>query len=136
MAHATEPPPPPFIDEIGLDVPRARDEVWPAVDRAATALCRPRRTVIDGLLGTTDPGGFRVHRRDPPECIELRGSHRFSRYRLELLLQDSGPSGTTLSARSYGSFSGIHGRLYRLAVIGTGLHVVATRRLLQRMVRE
>ena len=41
-----------------------------------------------------------------------------------------------LRARSYGEFPGLHGRAYRVAVIGTRGHVLATRHLLKAVRRQ
>ena len=126
----------PFIDEHSVVVPHTRAEVWASVERAATqSLSRRDRNLVDVLWGTTSPGGFRVHLREPQDRITLDGSHRFSRYRLVLVLHDAGDAGTRLSALTYAAFDGAHGHLYRFIVISSRLHVVATRALLRRIAR-
>lgn len=65
----------------------------------------------------------------PPRRLALVGRHRFSRYSLVFELDPRGRH-TVLRALTYARFPGPHGAVYRLLVIGTRLHVVATRRLL------
>jgi hypothetical protein len=81
------------------------------------------------LLQASPSSGFGVVSRVPRERVELRGRHRFSRYRLVFTLSGSGP--TTLRATTYAAFPGPHGAAYRLLVIRSRLHVVATRRMLE-----
>ena len=59
----------------------------------------------------------------------LSGRHRFSRYALVLEIDPSGEQ-TVLRARTFAAFPGPHGRVYRLLVISSRAHVVATRRIL------
>jgi hypothetical protein len=120
----------PFIDEhaIELDVPRA--EAWQAVSRQAESMRHSVPGPAGKLLGAEPKGGFEIGASEPPEQLELVGRHRFSRYRLAFVLDDSERGGTRVSARTFAEFPGIHGRTYRALVIGTGLHVVATRRIL------
>jgi hypothetical protein len=69
--------------------------------------------------------------------VVLAGRHRFSRYELTLLIEsEAGGSRSTLRAQTNAAFPGLHGRLYRLAVIGTRAHVVATRGILQTFKRR
>ena len=88
-----------------------------------------RSRIFAWLLGPRQPAGFGVAVLGAGERVELVGRHRFSRYRLVFSLPDAaGP--TTLSATTYAAFPGPHGAAYRLLVIRTRLHVVATRRML------
>ncbi|OWY63064.1 hypothetical protein B7486_55080, partial [cyanobacterium TDX16] len=77
-----------------------------------------------------------VERREPERMV-LEGRHRFSCYRLAFEL-DAGPDEgtTTLRAVSHAAFPGLHGRAYRVAVISTGLHVLATQRILEAVRRR
>jgi hypothetical protein len=122
----------PFIDEHALDVRAARDEVWSRLERFA------QRSLLSGggpfhrLLGTQPRPGFEVASSLPGERLELAGRHRFSRYALEFSLRDGDAPGVTrLAARSFAEFPGLHGRAYRVLVIGTRLHVLATRGMLR-----
>jgi hypothetical protein len=69
-----------------------------------------------------------VAEAEPGRRLALRGRHRFSRYELTFVLADG-----ELRAQTRAAFPGIHGRLYRAAVIGTGGHRILTRRLLRRI---
>ena len=90
--------------------------------------CRPRRE------GPIDLGGEPQRRRTvdeaPDEQLRLAGRHRFSRYQLVFGLSDDA-DGTLLSARTYADFPGLHGRVYRALVIGSGAHVLAVRHMLR-----
>lgn len=92
--------------------------------------CEPASgtATFEGRVGDALPG-FRVVKADA-RMLALEGRHRFSRYRLTLL-QDGG----LLRARTDADFPGLHGRLYRAAVIGSGAHRILTRRLLRRAAR-
>lgn len=87
------------------------------------------------VVGSTIPG-FAVADLDPPTTLVLRGRHRFSRYELRFLLVPVDPGQTEVHARSSAVFPGVHGRLYRAVVIGTGAHRVAVRRLLAQVARR
>ena len=122
----------PFVDEhtILISVPRAR--VWTALERhRLTAVRLTEGGLPAKILGTSPPAGFEVAQSSPPERLILAGRHRFSRYRLVLTLTDTGHGETRLSARTYATFPGARGRVYRALVIGTRLHVLATRRILR-----
>jgi hypothetical protein len=84
----------------------------------------------DGVLevGMTVPG-FEVVEVDAPRRLLLAGRHRFARYSLELDVRPAdGGAACRLTSRAL--FPGPLGRLYRTAVLGSGGHVVAVRRLL------
>ncbi len=65
----------------------------------------------------------------------LSGRHRFSRYALVFELEPTGEH-TVLKALTYAVFPGVHGRVYRLLVISSRAHVVATRRMLASVSRR
>ena len=136
---------PPYIDEHAADVGAAPPErVWGALvgvlrrqlgggEQIARALgCEQteRSPAFDGSPGQTLPG-FRVVAAEPGRRLVLEGRHRFSRYELTFLL-DPG----RLRAQTRAEFPGALGRLYRAAVIGTGGHRIATRRLLRQVARR
>ncbi len=79
--------------------------------------------------------GFRVTCAVPGRRLVLDGRHRFSRYRLDLTVDRAGAE-LMLRARSYATFPGLHGAAYRALVIGSGGHVVAVRRMLERIARR
>jgi hypothetical protein len=67
---------------------------------------------------------------EPGRRLALRGQHRFARYALTFLIE-----GDRLIARSEAAFPGIHGRLYRALLMGTGGHQIVTRGLLRQVAR-
>lgn len=123
----------PFVDEHRVTIEAPRDVVWPRlrtyVDRMLAA---NRHGLLTRLLGAEPSAGFAVSEEVPGERVVLAGRHRFSRYALVLELDPSGEQ-TVLRARTFARFPGPHGRAYRLLVISSHAHVVATRRLLASM---
>ena len=87
-------------------------------------------SLLTRVLGCSPRSGFGVASRVEGERLELAGRHRFSRYRLVFDLTEAASGGTRLSATTYAAFPGPHGTAYRLLVIGSRLHVLATRRML------
>lgn len=130
-------PPLPYVDEHVEVVAAPRSTVWRALEEYADSrLARGVGRVGSLLLGTEPRGGFAVRERTPGERLVVGGRHRFSRYRLEFVLADA-PGGTTsLSALSFAEFPGPHGAAYRVLVIRSGLHVVATTRMLRQVGRR
>jgi len=140
----------PYVDEHEVVVAAAPGTVWTALLRtlasafgdppaqlaARTLGCRPAATA-----GWDRPGvgstvtGFRVETAEPPALLVVAGRHRFSRYGIVLRLQEM-PEGTRLRAETRAAFPGPHGALYRLAVVGSGGHVLAVRRLLRQVARS
>jgi len=92
-------------------------------------------SLLARLLGTDPPAGFAVAEELPDRLIRLTGRHRFSSYQLVFELDDV-PGGTVLRARTYAEFPGLHGRVYRAAVIGSRGHVLATRHILRSVRRR
>ena len=130
----------PFLDEHQVLVPAPADVVWRCLARQlhptrpgeAFALlvgAEPRRATGRRFdEGATLPG-FAVAEAVPGQFVRLTGRHHFSRYALVFSLAAQ-PGGTVLSARSYAQFPGLHGRVYRRLVIGSGAHrVLLTRQL-------
>ncbi|QMW65502.1 hypothetical protein H4N58_15050 [Mumia sp. ZJ1417] len=127
----------PYIDEHARVVAAPRSVVWAALEQYATHdLAEAASPLISRILGTDPPGGFDVDERIPGERLALTGRHHFSRYRLVFALEDAAGGATRLSARSYAAFPGPHGAAYRLLVIGTRFHVVATTRMLRTVRRR
>ncbi len=79
-------------------------------------------------VASTVPG-FRVVAAEEPRLLVVAGRHRFSRYGIVVRLA-AVDGGTRVRMESRAAFPGLHGRLYRLAVVGSGGHVVAVRRML------
>lgn len=104
---------------------------------AARALGCAESAPIDRPLaeGSTIPG-FRVVTFTPPTRLVLVGEDRFSRYRLGFSLEPAATGWTSLSASTSAAFPGLHGRLFRTLVVGSGGHALVTRRLLKSVGRE
>ena len=134
----------PRIDEHAVEVAAPPEVTWAAVPVALHAtFAAPAARSVARVLGcdpaTTSgwarpgPGatvpGFRVITADRPRLLVLAGRHRFSRYGVVVRLDPAG-GGTRVRLESRAAFPGPHGTLYRLAVVGTGGHVVAVCRLL------
>lgn len=125
----------PYVDEHAIEVGAPRATTWTALDEVVARMLRTaERSPVGALLGTDPRAGFAITQRAAPERLVLHGRHRFSRYALTFDLEDS-DGGTRVRATTRAAFPGARGRIYRVLVIGTHLHVLATRRIL-RDVRE
>jgi hypothetical protein len=137
----------PFVDEHSLEIDAPPERVWDA----AVAISRGAFGTSGGglfarVVGCEDtevqgePGaegstivGFHVETSRPPRELGLAGRHRFSEYRLTFLVDRLDDGCSRVRAQTHARFPGLHGRLYRAAVIGSGAHVRVTRRLLARI---
>ena len=135
----------PHVDEHSLTVDAGRDATWKALLRvvegtvAGAGAARGARilgcadTAASGprplAEGSTLPG-FHVATAAPPAELALGGSHRFSDYALIFRLEDLGGDRTRVRAETRAEFPGFKGSVYRGLVIGTRMHVLATRRIL------
>ncbi|MDR7384421.1 SRPBCC family protein [Promicromonospora iranensis] len=79
--------------------------------------------------------GFRVATADPPSRLVLDGVHRFSVYTLTFRLVPT-DAGTRLEAHTDATFPGALGALYRLLVIESRIHKLATRTIVTRIRRQ
>ncbi|MBF6207187.1 hypothetical protein IU483_24300 [Streptomyces gardneri] len=113
-----------YIDEHARSVEANRDRAWKAVVKV---VCK------DPHDPAAAPTGFVLDSAEEPRRLALRGQHWFSKYALIFELDEEGPSRTRVRARSYGDFPGLHGRIYRALVIGTGCHQVVVRQMLRRI---
>ena len=140
----------PHVDEHCADVAAPPAETWAAVlavlratfgSPRSGAIARALGCEPSGTSGWDRPGvgstlpGFRVVTAQPPGRLVVAGSHRFSRYGLVVRIEGT-PAGARVCAETRAAFPGPHGALYRLAVIGSGGHVVAVRRILRAVARS
>ncbi|WP_063020915.1 hypothetical protein [Nocardia niwae] len=112
-----------YIDEHARSIDANRDRAWKAV----------LKVVCHDPHEPTAPTGFAFESVVEPSRLALRGQHWFSKYALIFELDEQGPSRTRVRARSYGDFPGLHGRIYRALVVGTGGHRLVVRRMLRRI---
>ena len=127
----------PYVDQHAVTIAAPRATVWAALEGyVADTLGAKRMPLLGRMLGTDPPSGFGVAQREPERRLALAGRHRFSRYRLVFELSDGPGEGTVLRALTYAVFPGAHGFVYRTLVIGTRLHVLATRGILHAVRRR
>lgn len=110
-----------YIDENATDVAAGRDRTWDALQRV---VCKGPDSA---------PVGFALESAVAPERLALRGRHWFSEYAFVFELEEAGPGRTRLHAKSWADFPGLHGKIYRALVIGTGGHRVVVKGLLRRV---
>jgi hypothetical protein len=113
----------PYIDEHAISIPADRDATWRGLLKV---MCRDPRDP------TTVPPGFVLDEAIPGERLALKGRHPFSIYRLIFELAETS-TGTEVRAITRAAFPGLHGRVYRALVIGSGAHKVVVRRMLRRI---
>ena len=140
-----------FIDRLGIEVEADPDTTWSALVEVLVGSLESRASHLavrvlgsDELVasgprplvsGSTLPG-FRVVEAIEPRTLVLDGSHRFARNEMAFSLSGIGPDLTELAVVTRAEFPGPIGSIYRALVIGSGGHVVATRRLLKAVGRE
>jgi Protein of unknown function (DUF2867) len=120
----------PYIDEHAITVDAERADTWSALLRV---MCR------DPGDPSTVPTGFVLDEARPPVRFALTGRHPFAVYRwvfeLDPLVGAEPAGRTRVRAASWAAFPGVHGKIYRALVIGTGGHRVAVRWTLKRIAR-
>jgi hypothetical protein len=117
----------PYIDEHAISVDASRGATWSAL---LSVLCR------NPSDPATVPPGFAMDEATPPARFVLKGRHPFSVYRWGFELDDEGPLHTRLRSQTWAAFPGLHGKVYRALVIGTGLHRIVVRLMLRRIAAE
>jgi hypothetical protein len=135
----------PYIDEHALVVEAAREATWTALARVVEgtvgAGAAPRVALILGCADTAAAGprplaegstlpGFHVAAAERPAELVLAGGHRFSDYALIFRLEEAGEGRTRIRAETRAEFPRLKGAIYKGLVIGTRMHVLATRRIL------
>ncbi len=127
----------PYVDQHALAIDAPRGVVWAALERyVAESIGAGNLPLLGRLLGTEPRGGFAVIERAHAQRIVLGGRHRFARYRLIFELDAAPGGGTVLRALTYAAFPGVRGSIYRALVIGTRMHVLATRGMLHAVRRR
>jgi hypothetical protein len=135
----------PHVDEHALVVDVGPDVTWTAllrvVEGTVSAGAAPRFARILGCADTAAAGprpldvgsalpGFHIAVAERPAELALAGSHRFSDYALIFRLDELGDGRTRVRAETRAEFPHFKGAVYRALVIGTRMHVLATRRIL------
>lgn len=140
-------PPLPHVDEHALTIAADRTAVWSAVERVVD---RAAPSWFPRLLGCDDAApsgprplaegsgvpGFHVVTADHPSRLVLAGRHRYSDYELAFRIDDLGEGRSRLRAETRAIFPGGLGVVYRMLLMGTGAHVLATRRMLAHVARR
>ena len=117
----------PYIDEHAITVGANREETWSALWRV---MCR------DPHDPSTVPIGFVLDEARRPRRFALRGRHPFAVYRWVFELDDEPAHRTRLRALTWADFPGIHVKIYRALVIGTGAHRIMVRRMLKHVAAQ
>jgi hypothetical protein len=135
----------PHIDEHALVVEAGREATWTAllrvVEGTVSATGASRFARIVGCADTEAAGprplavgsavpGFHVAAATEPDELALAGSHRFSDYALIFRLEELDGGRTRVRAETRAEFPYLKGAVYKGLVIGTRMHVLATRRIL------
>ena len=141
----------PFVDEHTVVIDAPAEAVWENLVRQVSGLfaggLAPRYARAVGCDDQTVGGprplaegssvpGFHVEVLTPPSELVLAGGHRFSTYVLRFRVEPISATQSRLRAETRAAFPGVAGGLYRLAVIGTGGHKVAVRKILTRVNRS
>jgi hypothetical protein len=141
----------PHVDEHVVEVEAGSEVAWKALSRVVeSSVSTGVAPLFARLLGCSDvlatgprplaPGstvpGFHVESARTPTELALAGRHRFSAYALIFRLEEIGGNRTRIRAETRAEFPGARGTVYRALVIGTGLHVLATHRILAAAKRD
>jgi hypothetical protein len=135
----------PYVDEHSLVIEASREATWKAllhvVEGSVSSGAALRFARIVGCTDTAASGprplqasstlpGFHVESATAPAELALAGSHRFSNYALIFRSDELEGGRTRVRAETRAEFPGLKGSVYRGMVIGTRMHVLATRRIL------
>jgi hypothetical protein len=126
----------PFVDVHSTTVAATPEAVFAALERIGPRIgTDPLFSRYARLVGSEDQGAFHVARSERPTLVVLGGSHRFSRYELVCRIEPEN-GGSVVRFETWAEFTGLGGRLYRAAVIGTGGHRIAMGLLLASLRRR
>ena len=131
----------PYIDEHAVTIDASRQTVWRSLVEMPDAMISPTFARLLKCADSEASGprpltegsivpGFRVVTADEPSELTLAGSHHFSHYLLVFRLDELARGRTRLRAESRAAFPGARGAVYRMLLMGTGGHVLVTRRML------
>ena len=141
----------PFVDEHAVDVCATGTAVWTALWRTVAAGFSTRHAELLARVLRCDETGdptpaapavgaavadFTVVEADDARVLALAGAHRFSRYRLTFRLDERDDGRTRVRAETRARFVGATGWLYGRLVIGTHLHALVVRHLLNETKRR
>lgn len=141
----------PHVDEHATIVAASLERTWEAMLRVSEGFVSgPGAPQFARLVGCVDLAaagprplevgsaftGFHVATLEPQRELGLAGSHHFSNYALVFHLDRLDDGSTRLRAETRAEFPGLKGGAYRALVIGTRLHVLATRRVLDAVKRN
>lgn len=140
----------PVVDRHGFRTTAEPEQVWAALAPTLMASlgkrhartyarlvgCRDRRLSRPFLMQGGDTlVGFRVAAARAPEELVLEGEHRFARY--ALVFRIGGREGiTSVSAETRAAFPEVRGFVYRLLVVGSGIHAQVVRQILKGLRRR
>ena len=113
-----------YIDEHAISIDANRADTWSAL---LAVMCRDPRDPA------TVPTGFVLDEARPPERFALKGRHPFAVYRWVFELDEESDGRTRVRSATWADFPGVHGKIYRTLVIGTGGHRAAVRWTLKRI---
>ncbi|WP_433664805.1 hypothetical protein ACQPW1_23220 [Nocardia sp. CA-128927] len=113
-----------YIDEHARSIDANRDRAWKALLKV---VCK------DPSDPSTVPAGFVLESAEVPARLAMKGRHWFSEYALVFELDDECANRTRIHAKSWANFPGLHGKIYRALVIGSGGHQVVVRRMLRKI---
>lgn len=125
----------PYVDEHTVLVDATPAATWCATAAYFDARLGSVASAYARLVGVRDGKPFVVDRADPPWLLGLVGEHRFSRYELVFLIEETDDGRSRLTARTAAEFPGLLGKAYRAAVIGSRFHVLAVEAMLRRIAR-
>jgi hypothetical protein len=137
----------PYIDEHAVTIDASRQAVWRSLVEMPDAMISQTFARILGCADSEASGprplaegsivpGFHVVTADEPSELALAGRHHFSDYLLVFRLDELAPGRTRLRAESRAAFPKARGAVYRMLLMGTGGHVLVTRRMLAAVKRR
>jgi hypothetical protein len=140
----------PPIDEHGIEIDAPAEAAWAALfptlehsfngrfARRYAARVDASETEEHGDLhhpGGTLPG-FTVTRAIAPVMLALAGKHRFAQYAVVFRIDLLPGQRSLVKLETRADFIGMRGRIYRMGVLGSRLHVIVVSRMLRSIRRR